>query len=140
MDTATHPSDIEFVIEQLNQSRIDRAVAAIAAKMIAELARRPPSETHQIYVDLTKNTAQREYATADLSPNNASLLWRLVEGYPRVVSLPELMLAIYGRTKQPSINIVRVMVSALRRDIVKLGADIENCHGQGYRLVLKPMK
>jgi DNA-binding response OmpR family regulator len=136
----TLPDDVEFVISQLNTAHLDRALAGVAAKMIADLASRLPCKERVITVDLGKNLAVREGVIVLLSPNQASVLYTLTEVYPRIVSVAELCKAVYGARPPRSPNTMRVMMTDLRARIAPLRAGIGNLHGRGYRLDLEPVE
>jgi DNA-binding response OmpR family regulator len=139
VDLATTADDIEFVVNQLRSSPLSQTVAELAALTIERLAKRPPLRVGiPIVVDLNHNIATRGADNVHLTPICASMLYQLAHDYPKVVSVPDLLRAAYGKRPPNSPNTVRVMISDLRKVIAPLKANIHNRHGWGYRLDLEP--
>ena len=134
------PEDVTLLVDRLNSGRLDYALARSAARTITAMATRLMQKESKAVVDLNTNVACRADVYVTLTPNQAALLFKLIEEYPKVVSLPELQVAIWGQRPPQSLNTVRVMITALRIPLLVLHADILNSHGKGYRLDLEPQE
>ena len=75
---------------------------------------------------------------ASLSPSEASLLFRLAQGNPGIVTADQLYVAVYGRNLKRSKNTIRVILSGLRKRAKELNIRIVGRVGEGYHLELIP--
>ena len=83
-------------------------------------------------LDLTRRTATRGEAAADLSAREFALLEVFARHPGQVLSQQQLLDLVWGYDFDPGSNVVEVYVAYLRR---KLGADVvRTVRGAGYRL------
>lgn len=82
-----------------------------------------PVEPSKLLVDLNNNTATRLGVTVHLSPTEAEIMSVLDNFYPRRVSPPHLIAAVYGAGDEPSnaVAVLSVVISKMRAKLGLIG-------------------
>ena len=123
---------IRAVIDRLLQQPRPRPSAGEEAAAVI-VALTSDAELDPIIVNLDSNTATRRGVCRQLTPNEAVLLYALIEAWPGCASLIDMARALWGANRF-DLNTVRVMISGMRRKLAILDITIRNVHGVGYRL------
>lgn len=98
-----------------------------------------PLDMGDTLFSLDTNSVSRWGRSVDLSPKRAELFALLWAVHPGIVRTSQLIGGLWGvREPEQPVNALRVHVSNLRRMVDRLGIEIKDEYGRGYRLILHP--
>ena len=96
-----------------------------------------PVANNDLLVSLDTNYASRNGKVVHLEPQSAVLLSVLHDKAPGVVTMEQIIRAMYGREEPRSEapgTVMKVRISHMRRLLAPLGVKIVSEYGRGYRL------
>ena len=128
------PEHITGLMDRLRPLATTTAVVAEAVMVLESIL--DPNLNPNLSIDLTNNTVTRFGKTVKLTPTQAVILWRLHQTPDDIVTLPELHAAVYGKGRQRSNNVVRVILNDMVKRVTSLRISARNYHGKGYKIDL----
>ena len=117
-------------------SKVDRYLANLLD--LEPDADQPPTETHDVSIDLFKRTVSRNGEQVHLTPKEYAVLAELAKHRGRVLDHAHLLRTVWGPAQERHIDYLRVAIRSLRQKLERAPSDpqlIVNEPGVGYRLM-----
>lgn len=116
------------------------STAELLARLIAIQRRHgnddsPALEAGPLILDPVQHTATLSGEPLKLTPTEYAMLAQLVKHAGKVVTLKQLLRAVWGPQAEQQTNYLRVYANHLRKKLEGSGLEIQNEPGIGYRLV-----
>jgi len=136
MQFSEMPVNVQTVLDRLDKGELNQETAGSAATLIRALSTRLSSE--RLTVDINTNILMRGGVTIRVTPSEAVLVHAMLEAGKEPVSVEALNHALHGNVPCRT-NTTRVIISALRKKLVPLRANVSAYHRKGYTIELQPI-